>query len=127
MAFNLENILGPIQGIAGQEHPAREAVAQLYAFSISKIIGERPDIKRYDDYTLIDWKPGQAKKMEKYLTSVFLPGPAKAKEPPPAYGFSFSEVKLNFKPVFIPLMLKTIVPILAIYGIGAFALGRISK
>jgi len=109
------DILKPIIGGAWQsKYPAREAVTQLYALGIEKIIGEQPQINRYDDKTIITWKPGQAKKMQSYVARVFI-GTAKAAPEAPGKEFALSEVQVDVRPIIAPLVLKTVLPFMAAY------------
>lgn len=111
----ISDILKPIIGGAWQSsHPAREAVTQIYALGIEKIIGEQPLINRFDDKTVIAWKPGQAKKMQGYIARILI-GTAKAAPKAPGKEFALSEVQIDMRPIIAPLVLKTVLPFMAAY------------
>ena len=123
------DILKPIVGAAWHsEKPTREAVTQLYVLGVQSIINEKPLVKRFEDHNLVTWKEGQAKKMEKYISSlIWKMGKPSDKAGAPSKEFSLSEVQLDLKPVIFPLALKTIVPFIGVYTLGMFFLGRSSR
>jgi len=75
----------------------REAVTQAWQLWIKSATGDTPVIERYPDGVDISWKPGQAQKMEQYLSEAMKPG----KPDPDALNVS---VKLG--PVLYPLIIK---------------------
>lgn len=124
---DIGDILKPIIGGAWHsEHPAREAVAQLYSLGLEKILGDKPLIKRYDNHTLITWKEGQARAMQKYIARIIW-SVGKPVDKAPSREFSLSEVQVDMKPVLVPLVLKTVLPFLGIYTFLVFYMGRQSR
>lgn len=113
---NLADTLSPIIGAAwNSPYPAREAVTQIYALGIENITDEKPLIERTPNRNFITWQSKeQIRKMQKALTSLILPD--FRKEPViPSKEFSLDEVQVDMKPIIVPLVLKTLLPSIAIY------------
>lgn len=84
----------------------REAVAQAWSLWISTATGETPNVDRTAEGVDITWKPGQAKKMEAYLSEAMETG-----EPSP----DDLNVNVPLAPVILPIALKKSIGWIALY------------
>lgn len=104
----------------------REAAIQGWNFWINSATGENPLVERRPDGATLQWKPGQAAKMESYL-SEFIPVNPFARftegPPDPETGEPIN-VSIDFKPVLIPLVLKKFLPWIAVYSLALIYISR---
>jgi len=117
MAVNLEDLKSwGATLLAGD--PGRELITAGYVTIINGVTGERPIVEKTANYNEIKWRPGQAEKMEKYLTGL-MSDVVKPKIAVPDRGpdklFDMSEVKIDFKPVIKPIIIKKLLPAAVIY------------
>lgn len=84
----------------------REGVAQAWSIWIRSATGEAPYIDRHANGVNISWKPGQAAKMEQYLSNAMKPS-----EPDP----DALNVNVPLTPVILPLALKKSIGYIAAY------------
>lgn len=81
----------------------REALVGVWTALISSATGQSPLINRRPDGVNIDWRVGQAKKMENYLGNIITPKKGVGE------GVASDEninVKVDLKQVLIPLVIK---------------------
>lgn len=86
----------------------REGVVQAWTLWILNATGERPNVTRHEDSVEIDWKPGQAAKMERYLHEAMQPKPQSPDD---------LNVNVNMIPVLVPLAVKKSVGYVVLYTV----------
>lgn len=79
----------------------REATVGVWTALISSATGQSPLISRRPDGVDINWRAGQAKKMENYISNIITP--KKGVFAPEGESIN---VKVDLKPVLIPLIIK---------------------
>lgn len=79
----------------------REAAVGAWTALISSATGQGPLINRRSDGVDIDWRAGQAKKMEEYISNMITP--KKGVSGPKGESIN---VNVDLKPVIIPLIFK---------------------
>ena len=106
----------------------REATVQGLSLWFKSISGSDPVIRRLEDGSEIEFKPGQAKQIENYFGAkipynIFYLG-AKRKEDKEEQTGESLNVSVPWGQVFIPLALKTLGPPLVLYSIALLTLAR---
>lgn len=104
--------------------PDRELITEGWSLLIDKATGERPIVQHLDDKNKIVWRAGQAKKMEQYLSGLMKPGKQITAVPGAPGAFDLSQVEVDMKPVLTPLIIKKVLPYLAVYSIALFYLAK---
>lgn len=89
----------------------REARAQVIALAISSVMGGYPNVNREPETTVISLKPEQLKKAREYLSNWLRSGP--------------SDVRVDIKPVVVPVILKQYWPLIVGIPVGAGVIGYI--
>lgn len=91
----------------------REATVVAWTTLISTATGENPVIVRKSNGVDIKWKPGQASKMETYLSNIAFP-----KKGSGTGNGNGLNVNVDLKPVIIPLVLKKAWIWVTLYTVG---------
>jgi hypothetical protein len=94
----------------------REAATQAWSLWITSVTGEAPVIQRKADGVDIRWRPGQARKMENYLSQAMQ---TKEKDP------NDLNVSVDLAPVLIPLTIKKTIGYVAAYTAAVVILTKV--
>jgi len=94
----------------------REGTTQGLMLFIKSVTGETPFVNREGDTNNIMWRPGQADKMQAYFENLVY-GKKKKDEKPLG-------VKLDVKPVVLPILLRRVAPWILVYSLSLFLIGR---
>ena len=126
MASNLDTLIDYGTGLLQRnsaliENPGREAATKGWQAWIKSATGEEAILVRQPDKNVLQWKPGQAEKFSKYFDSMVF-GPKETGKTE-TRGYGFGEVEINWKPVYMPLVLKRVLPVVGAYTLLAIAAG----
>jgi hypothetical protein len=105
----LDTVLQEIQGAVVSGDLKVAAISQLSRM----ITGEPPIITEYPGYTQVSFSIVQQKKLELYFEDMIFGAPG-----------SF---RVDLKPVFYPIVLKRLIPIVAAVAVIGYVAGRKSK
>jgi hypothetical protein len=108
------------------KNPGREAATRAWQLWFKSVTGEEAILVRQNDKNIITWKPGQAEKMSKYFEELLYPIKKKP-DAPETRGYGFSEVDVDWKAVYMPIVYKRVIPIVIIYTALAFTGGYMFK
>lgn len=102
------------------DNPGREAATKGWQLWIKSATGQEATLVRTTSENKLIWKPGQAEKFSQYFSDLLNP---LKKDEPQQRGMGFGEVSIDWKPVYMPIVIKKVLPVILLFAGMSFAAG----